>query len=68
MPNIAVFIEQRAGEVKKVAYQMITEARKLTDAHGGEVWGVHLHAAGCCVAEEAGKHGAHTVFTAEAVK
>jgi len=38
MPNIAVFIEQRAGQIKKVSWQMLSEARKLTEAHGGEVW------------------------------
>ncbi len=66
MPNIAVFIEQRAGQIKQVAWQMLSEARKLTDSHGGEVWGVHLHAAGCDVAADAGKYGAHKVFTAAA--
>jgi electron transfer flavoprotein alpha subunit len=66
MPNIAVFIEQRAGQIKKVSWQMLSEARKLAEAQGGEVWGVHLHAAGCDVAAQAGNHGAHKVFTAEA--
>ncbi len=61
MPNIAVFIEQRGGEIKKVAWQMLSEARRLTDQHGGEVTAVHLHAADCVLAEEAGKHGAHKV-------
>ncbi len=64
MPNIAVFIEQRDGEIKKVAWQMISEARKVVDAAGGEVWGVHLHGSDCDVAAEAGKYGAHKVFTA----
>jgi electron transfer flavoprotein alpha subunit len=66
MPNIAVFIEQRAGQIKNVAWQSLSAARALTDAQGGEVWGVHLHAAGCEVVEQAGKYGAHKVFTAEA--
>lgn len=64
MPNIAVFIEQRDGQMKKVAWQMISEARKIVDAAGGEVWGVHLHGADCDVAAEAGRYGAHKVFTA----
>lgn len=64
MPNIAVFIEQRDGEIKKVAWQMISEARRLVDAAGGEVWGVHLHAAACDTGAEAGKYGAHKLFTA----
>lgn len=63
MPNIAVFIEQRAGALKKVTWQMISEARKITDASGGEVWGVLLGDAADAAAE-AGKYGAHKVFTA----
>lgn len=64
MPNIAVFIEQRNGALKKVAWQMLSEARRLADAHGGEVWGVFLGPdAGAAVAE-AGKYGADKVFTA----
>ncbi len=65
MPNIAVFIEQRDGQVKKVAWQMISEARRLVDQAGGEVWGVCLHAAPCDAAHQAGAHGAHRLFTAE---
>ncbi len=61
MPNIAVFIEQRDGAVKKVAWQMIAEARRIVDAAGGEVWGVAL---GDFDASEAGAHGAHKLFTA----
>lgn len=63
MPNIAVFIEQRSGALKKVAWQMISEARKITDASGGEVWGVLLGDAPDAAAE-AGKYGAHKLFTA----
>ncbi|MHB8079384.1 MAG: electron transfer flavoprotein subunit alpha/FixB family protein [Candidatus Krumholzibacteriia bacterium] len=65
MPNIAVFIEQRDGQVRKVAWQMIAEARRLVDQAGGEVWGVHLHAAACDTARQAGAHGAHRLFTAQ---
>ena len=61
MPNIAVFIEQRDGEIKKVAWQMIRKAREIADAGGGEVWGVLL---GEADAGEAGAHGAHKLFAA----
>ena len=61
MPNIAVFIEARSAEIKKVAWQMISEARRITDAAGGEVWGVVL---GDADAGEAGKYGAAKLFTA----
>ena len=66
MPNIAVFIEQRAGQIKQVSWQMLSEACKLADAQGGEVVAVHLHAAACDVASMAGKHGAAKVFEATA--
>ena len=65
MPNIAVFIEQRAGQIKSVAWQSLSAARALTDAQGGEVWGVHLHPADCDVTERAGRYGAHKIFTAQ---
>ncbi|MFO7654661.1 MAG: electron transfer flavoprotein subunit alpha/FixB family protein [Candidatus Krumholzibacteriia bacterium] len=65
MPNIAVFIEQREGQVSKVAWQMLSEARRQVDAAGGEAWAVHLHPAPCETARKAGQHGAHRIFTAE---
>jgi len=64
MPNIAVFIEQRDGAVKKVAWQMLSEARRLVDAAGGEVWAVHLAAAAGNVAATAAAHGADKIFNA----
>jgi electron transfer flavoprotein alpha subunit len=64
MPNIAVFIEQRDGAFKKVAWQMISQARKLVDANGGEVWGVLLGGDSAAAAALAGAHGAHKVFAA----
>ncbi|MFT5232079.1 MAG: electron transfer flavoprotein alpha subunit [Candidatus Krumholzibacteriia bacterium] len=64
MPNIAVFIEQRDGALKKVAWQMISEARRLADASGGEVWGVFVGGDSAAAATEAGKYGADKVFAA----
>ncbi len=61
MPNIAVFIEQRDGQIKPVAWQMMSKAREITDAAGGEVWGVLL---GEADAAPAGAYGAHKLFTA----
>ncbi len=61
MPNIAVFIEQRDGKFKKVAWQMLSEAKRITAASGGEVWAVCL---GADPAAEAAKYGADKVFTA----
>ena len=64
MPNIAVFIEQRNGALKKVAWQMISEARRLADAAGGEVWGVFLGTDAAAAGADAGKYGADKVFAA----
>ncbi len=64
MPNIAVFIEQRDGALKKVAWQMISEARRLADAAGGEVWGIFVGTDAATAATEAGKYGADKVFAA----
>jgi electron transfer flavoprotein alpha subunit len=64
MPNIAVFIEQRDGDLKKVAWQMVSEARRIADAAGGEVWGVFLGGDATAAAAEAGKYGADKVFAA----
>mgnify|MGYP005639770049 CR=1 FL=1 len=64
MPNIAVFIEQRDGEAKKVAWQMINHARKITDAEGGEVWGIFLGSDAGNNDATAGSWGAHKLFTA----
>ncbi len=63
MPNIAVFIEQRDGVFKKVAWQMISEARRLADAAGGEVWAVNL-GPDSGAAAAAAKYGADKVFSA----
>ncbi len=61
MPNIAVFIEQRDGNFKKVAWQMLSEAKRLAAASGGEVWGLCL---GADATAEAAKYGADKVFNA----
>jgi len=64
MPNIAVFIEQREGVIKKVAWQMVSEARRIADTSGGEVWAVVLGGDAAAAAAGAGKHGADKVFSA----
>ena len=64
MPNIAVFIEQRDGAMKKVAWQMISEARRIADAGGGEVWSVFLGDDSAAASAEAGKYGADKSWSA----
>lgn len=64
MPNILVLAESRAGEVRKVAFELLAAARAL--AAGGEVHavlagapGIGAHAAGL------GANGADTTFVTE---
>jgi len=64
MPNILVFAESRAGTVRKVAFELLTEARKL--AAGGEVHAVL--AGGPGVGSQAGAlggHGADVIWVTE---
>jgi electron transfer flavoprotein alpha subunit len=65
MPNIAVFMEQRDGALKKVAWQMLSEARRLADDASGEVWALYLGPDGAGAASAAARYGADKVFTAD---
>ena len=66
MPNIAVFIEQRAGQIKKVAWQMLSAAREITDPGGRGLGraparrGVRRRRAGRQVGGAQGLHGRGT--------
>ena len=64
MPDILVFAESRAGELRKVAFEALTLARQL--AAGGEVHAVL--AGGPGIGGKAGslaEHGAATIFVTE---
>ncbi|MEO5590024.1 MAG: electron transfer flavoprotein subunit alpha/FixB family protein, partial [Gemmatimonadaceae bacterium] len=66
MANILAFAESRNGELRKVALEAVTAARKLADATGGEVHALLAGAPGIgSKAEQLGKYGADTVFVCE---
>ena len=66
MANIFAFAESRNGELRKVALEVVTAARKLADATGGEVHAVVIGASGIgSKAEQLGKYGADVVLVAE---
>ncbi|HVF39806.1 MAG TPA: electron transfer flavoprotein subunit alpha/FixB family protein [Gemmatimonadaceae bacterium] len=66
MANIFAFAEARSGELRKVALENVTAARKLADATGGEVHALLVGAAGISSkAEQLGQHGADVVFVCE---
>jgi len=67
MANVLAFAETRGGELRKVAFETVTAARKLADASGGGE--VHVLLAGepgiASRAEQLGKYGADVVYVAE---
>jgi electron transfer flavoprotein alpha subunit len=66
MANILAFAESRNGELRKVALEAVTAARRLADATGGEVHALLIGAPGIAAkAEQLGKYGADVVFVCE---
>ena len=66
MPNILAFAESRNGELRKVALEAATAARKLADSTGGEVHALLVGAPGIgSKAEQLAKYGADVVMVCE---
>ena len=66
MANIFAFAEARNGELRKVALETITAARKLADATGGQVHAMLVGAPGIgSKAEQLAQHGADVVMVCE---
>ncbi len=66
MAGIFAFAESRDGEIRKVAHEVVTAARKLADALGTEVHAVVLGAPGVAAAAgDLGRFGADKVFVGE---
>ncbi|HWE43248.1 MAG TPA: electron transfer flavoprotein subunit alpha/FixB family protein [Gemmatimonadaceae bacterium] len=67
MANVFAFAEQRGGELRKVALEVVTAARTLADATGGgEVHALLAGAPGIAAKAAAlGAHGADVVHVAE---
>ena len=66
MANILAFAESRNGELRKVALEAVTGARRLADATGGEVHALIVGSAGIGgKAEQLAKYGADVVLVCE---
>jgi electron transfer flavoprotein alpha subunit len=67
MATMLAFAESRGGELRKVAYEAVTAARKAADASGGgEVHALLIGAPGVAArAPELGRYGADLVVTVE---
>ena len=68
MANIFAYAEARGGELRKVALEAVTAARKLADATGGEVHALLVGAPGITArAALLAEHGADVVMICEHV-
>jgi electron transfer flavoprotein alpha subunit len=66
MANIFAFAEARNGELRKVALEVVTAARKLADSTGGEVHALLVGPPGIATrAEQLGQYGADVVLVCE---
>ena len=66
MPNILAYAETRSGELRKVALETVTAARRLADAASGEVHALLLGGPGIAgKAAQLGQHGADVVIVVE---
>ncbi len=66
MANIFAFTEARNGELRKVALETVTAARKLADATGGQVHALLVGAPGIASkADQLAQHGAGVVLVCE---
>ena len=65
MGNILVVAEHRDGKLRKVTYPVITFAREVKAAEGGEVIGLVLGSNAAGVADDLAKHGVDRVVLVE---
>jgi electron transfer flavoprotein alpha subunit len=64
MSHVLAVLEQRDGGLRKVSHEVVTGARRLADALGGEVHAIVLAAAAVPGIDAAGRYGADRVITA----
>ncbi|HKE89267.1 MAG TPA: electron transfer flavoprotein subunit alpha/FixB family protein [Gemmatimonadales bacterium] len=64
MSNVLAILEQRDGTLRKVSHEVVTGARRLADALGGEVHAFVCAAGPISGVDAAGRHGADMVITA----
>jgi electron transfer flavoprotein alpha subunit len=66
MANIFAYAEARNGELRKVALETVSAARKLADSTGGEVHVLLVGAPGIAAkSDQLAQHGADVVFVSE---
>ena len=63
MSHVLAVLEQRDGALRKVSFEVVTGARRLADALGGEVHALVIGAGPVTGTDAAGRYGADTVTT-----
>ena len=64
MSDVLAILEQRDGALRKVSHEVVTGARRLADAIGGEVHALVCAAGSVTGVDAAARHGADKVFIA----
>ena len=64
MSHVLAVLEQRDGTLRKVSHEVVTGARRLADALGGEVHALVLGAGAVQGTDASGRYGADKVITA----
>ena len=64
MSNVLAVLEQRDGALRKVSHEVVTGARRLADALGGEVYALVCAAGAVSGLDAAGRYGADKIITA----
>lgn len=62
MKHVVVYAEHRGGETRKVTFEMATEARRLADALGGQVYAVVVGSGASALAEQLKTYPIDTIF------
>src|SRR5688572_784031 len=65
MANVLAVVEQRDGTLRKISHEVLTAARKVADAIGGEVHALVIGPAGVAGTADLARYGADKVINAE---
>ncbi|HEY8296634.1 MAG TPA: electron transfer flavoprotein subunit alpha/FixB family protein [Candidatus Baltobacteraceae bacterium] len=65
MRNVIVYVEHKAGQTRKVTFELATEARRLADALGGKAHAVALGAGAKSIAETLKNYPLDTIHVNE---
>lgn len=68
MSKVLIYAEIKAGKIKKSAFELASEGRKLADALGGDLGAALIGPGLDSFAADLAKYGVDTVYTAEAAE